>query len=571
MARRGFDARFSTAPPNLLPLGWHNFSHIGEIRGFGPRTEAGDPIPKIPAAAPDAEHQTFKFPFHGLHYGIKRFPGMMDQITSKRLEYFFRVIVTESNVFEIMRPASTETVVTNDHHNLQTKQSTSLPSSSSSDRVIIAGAGPTGLFLAYKLAKSGIKVDLVERLPDISDAPRAAGYYGATLLALKDAGLLHLAAQRGYLTRAVGWRTAVHDDGHGNKTWGRLLCNIPFDQGSPERPEMGMLLLPQPKLCELLKEQIHVLNGMQPGSVKFHFHSELSNVHDDGHGVTVTVRNPETGIERELRGSLFVGADGAKSKARQLLGIKLQGHTWPERMIAADVLLRNVDVPPLTQLHFVVHPVHFAMVIPLERPVEGETTLWRFSMATDPTDNSTEEELVREENLARLFENYMVGPRPPQYKVVSKTVYRLHQRLANRMAIGRCALVGDAAHLNNPVGALGLSTGILDCDALATAIEMILHEGGPLSLLSTYSDARRQVFQSFVSPTSTANKLRLQQEPVEADDDWLIRKMQNPTLETLHDFIQPYITVWRTDMRTLVAEQAARNEPILKANLSEAF
>jgi 2-polyprenyl-6-methoxyphenol hydroxylase-like FAD-dependent oxidoreductase len=212
---------------------------------------------------------------------------------------------------------------------------------------------------------------------------------------------------------------------------------------------MGMLLLPQPKLCELLKEKIQVLNGMQPGTVKFHFHSELSNVHDDGHGVTVSVRNPETGIERNFRGVLFVGADGAKSKARQSLGIKLQGHTWPERMIAADVLLRNVDVPPVTQAHFVVHPVHFAMVIPLERPVEGETTLWRFSMATDPTDNSTEEELLREENLATLFENYMVGPRPPQYKVVSKTVYRLHQRLANTMAIGRCALVGDAAHLNN--------------------------------------------------------------------------------------------------------------------------
>ncbi|GFF56532.1 3-(3-hydroxy-phenyl)propionate/3-hydroxycinnamic acid hydroxylase [Aspergillus udagawae] len=441
-----------------------------------------------------------------------------------------------SSVFEIktsMRPASTETVVTNDHHNLQTTNSTYLPSISSSDRVIIAGAGPTGLFLAYKLAKSGIKVDLVERLPDISDAPRAAGYYGATLLALKDAGLLHLAAQRGYLARAVGWRTAVQDDGHGNKTWGRLLCNIPFDQGSQERPEMGMLLLPQPKLCELLKEQIHVLNGMQPGSVKFHFHSELSNVHDDGHGVAVSVRNPETGIERELRGILFVGADGAKSKARQLLGIKLQGHTWPERMIAADVLLRNVDVPPLTQLHFIVHPVHFAMVIPLERPVEGETTLWRFSMATDPTDNSTEEELLREENLARLFKNYMVGHRPPQYKVVSKTVYRLHQRLANTMAIGRCAL---------PISALGLSTGILDYDALATAIKIILHEGGPLSLLSTYSDARCQVFQSFISPTSTANKLHIQQEPIAANNDWLICKMQNLTVKTLHNFIKPYIT-----------------------------
>jgi hypothetical protein len=81
MVRRGFDESFSTAPPNLLPLGRHNSSHTGEIRGPGPRTEAGDPRPKVPAPAPDSGHQTFKFPFHGPHYGIKRFPGVMDQIT----------------------------------------------------------------------------------------------------------------------------------------------------------------------------------------------------------------------------------------------------------------------------------------------------------------------------------------------------------------------------------------------------------------------------------------------------------------------------------------------------------
>lgn len=97
---------------------------------------------------------------------------------------------------------------------------------------------------------------------------------------------------------------------------------------------------------------------------------------------------------------------------------------------------------------------------------------------------------------------------------------------------------------------------------------MILHEGGPLSLLSTYSDARRQVFQSFVSPTSTANKLRIQQEPSAADDDWLMRMMQNPTVEVLHDFIKPYITIWRTDMRAVVAEQAARDEQVSAKPLS---
>ncbi|KAH7148174.1 FAD binding domain-containing protein [Dactylonectria macrodidyma] len=439
--------------------------------------------------------------------------------------------------------------------------SSSSSSSSSSYRVIIAGAGPVGLFLALKLATSGINVDLLERLPGLSAAPRAAGYYGGAVLALKDAGLLHLAAQHGYVAKALGWRAEVQDDGQGGKTWGRLLCYIPFEHGSVDRPEQGMVLLPQPELCRLMEEQIRALDGPDVGRVNFHFNTELTGVPDHRDGVTVTVRHPDTGIERTMRGTLFVGADGGKSIARDRLGIQLQGHTWPERMIAADVMLRNVDLPPLVEAHFVVHPVYFSMVIPLQPPIEGETTLWRFSMATDPTDTSSDEELLQEKNLASMFERYMVGPRPLQYEVVRKTVYRLHQRLANTMATGRCALAGDAAHLNNPVGALGLTTGILDGEALAATIKMILHEGSPLSLLGTYSDERRQVFQSFVSPTSTANKLRIQQDPAAADGDWLVRAMRNPTPTVLREFIMPYMTVWRTDMRAAVAAQVARDAP----------
>ncbi|KAJ4028885.1 hypothetical protein NW761_014867 [Fusarium oxysporum] len=423
------------------------------------------------------------------------------------------------------------------------------------DRVIIAGAGPVGLFLALKLAKFGINVDLFERQPDIDDAPRAAGYYGGAIFALKDAGLLHLAAQRGYIAKALGWRATVQDDGEGGKTWGRLLCHIPFEQGSVERPELGMLLLPQPKLCKLMKEQLQALDS--GGRVVFHFNAELTGIHDDGDGVTVTARHPETGVESSLYGSLFVGADGAKSTARDLLGIQLQGHTWSERMIAADVMVHNMDLPPVVHAHFVVHPVHFAMVIPLEEPFEGKTTLWRFSMATDPSDNSSDEELLQEKNLTRMFEHYIVGPKSSQYEVLRKTVYRLHQRLANTMATGRCALTGDAAHLNNPVGALGLTTGLLDSETLAATIKMILHEGKPLSLLNLYSDERRKVFQTFVSPTSTANKLRIQQDPTAANNDWLVRSLKKPTPAVLHEFFTPYMTVWRTDMRVVVASQEA--------------
>ncbi|KAL3471088.1 FAD-binding monooxygenase [Aspergillus californicus] len=434
--------------------------------------------------------------------------------------------------------------------------------------VIIAGAGPAGLFLAYKLAKFGINVDIVERLPRISKEPRAAGYYGAALLALKDAGLLQLAVQRGYMAKGLGWRAAVQDDGQGKKIWGNLLCYIPFGDekrngGRQQQPEHGMLLLPQPQLCELLEEQIHLLNRAcisGTGRITFHFNAELCAIHEEEDGVTVTVQHPETGIKSSLQGTLFVGADGGKSAARSLLGIKLQGHTWPERLITADVMLRNIDLPPLAPAHFVVHPVHFAMVIPLEQPVEGETTLWRFSMATHPDEALSDDELLQDEYLSNLFKLYMVAPNPsspPQYKVYRKTVYRVHQRLSNTMAKGRCALVGDAAHLTNPVGALGLATALLDSEALATAINMILRERHPLSVLSTYSDARRQVFQSFVSPTSTANKLRVQQEPAAAEDDWMVRTIKNATPSVLRDFFMPYMTVWRTDIRALVAVQEA--------------
>jgi 2-polyprenyl-6-methoxyphenol hydroxylase-like FAD-dependent oxidoreductase len=325
------------------------------------------------------------------------------------------------------------------------------------DRTIIAGAGPAGLFLAYKLAKLGINVDVVERFPDISREPRAAGYYGAALLALKDAGLLELAAHRGYMARGLGWRAAVQDDGQGGKTWGKLLCHIPFPDEPRQPLEHGMLILPQAALCELLAEQIDLLNKTcsssgTGGRVTFHFNAELCGIQDEDDGVTVTVRHPETAVESNLRGALFVGADGGKSAARSLLGIKLQGHTWPERLVAADVMLRNDNLPPAVHAHFVVHPVHFAIVVPLEQPVEGETTLWRFSMATDPEEGLSDDELLQDAYLAELFKLYMIRPcssSPPPYKVLRKTVYRLHQRLSNTMGRGRCALVGDAAHLTN--------------------------------------------------------------------------------------------------------------------------
>lgn len=108
------------------------------------------------------------------------------------------------------------------------------------------------------------------------------------------------------------------------------------------------------------------------------------------------------------------------------------------------------------------------------------------------------------------------------------------------------------------MGALGLSTGILDAEALGETLQMIIDDKEPITLLETFSHERRKVFQNFVDPTSRANKLRMQQSPEDADGDWVVRLLQNPTDELLKDFFTPYVTVWRSNMRDVVAKEKER-------------
>lgn len=310
-------------------------------------------------------------------------------------------------------------------------------------RVLIIGAGPVGLFLAYRLGKASINVDLIEQLDELSDAPRAGGYYGATCFALKDAGLLHLLAERGYVDTSLGWRTPVVEHADGVTDWGELVAHLPFENGTEEHPELGMLLLPQAKFCKLLLEQ-----ALKTGRVNVMFGSQLVGIHQEETSVTATIRDANTGMERRMLGSFLVGADGGKSTTRKLLNISLPGHTWPERLIATDVVIPNHRLPKV-QAHYVIDPINFAVIIPLAKPREGEPSLWRYTVAIDPSDNRLDEEILSEEHIEKLYEKLMVGPRPLQYKIERKAIYRIHQRLATTMSKGRCALAGDAAHLNN--------------------------------------------------------------------------------------------------------------------------
>ena len=103
---------------------------------------------------------------------------------------------------------------------------------------------------------------------------------------------------------------------------------------------------------------------------------------------------------------------------------------------------------------------------------------------------------------------------------------------------------------------MGLNTGLLDADALSEALIMILKESRSDKLLTLYSDERRKVFQSFVNPTTTENKLRLQQ-PYSKEtvrEDYFFRELQDATPETLQEKAKPYFEHWCTDIRALAGK-----------------
>jgi 2-polyprenyl-6-methoxyphenol hydroxylase-like FAD-dependent oxidoreductase len=105
---------------------------------------------------------------------------------------------------------------------------------------------------------------------------------------------------------------------------------------------------------------------------------------------------------------------------------------------------------------------------------------------------------------------------------------------------------------------MGLNTGLLDADALSEAPIMIVAESRSDELLTLYSDERRRIFQSFVDPATTANKLRMQQ-PFSTPytvryEDSFFRILQNAGPATIKGLVRPFFETWPTDMRAVARE-----------------
>ncbi|MGH7089681.1 MAG: FAD-dependent monooxygenase, partial [Stellaceae bacterium] len=226
----------------------------------------------------------------------------------------------------------------------------------------------------------------------------------------------------------------------------------------------------------------------------------VTDVEPGADDVGVVVDGP-AGEERH-RGSWLVGADGGRSAVRKACGIEFEGFTWPERFL---VLTTPFDFATrgYGPRSYFADPAEWCNLFKVA--ANGLPGLWRTVFPAEP--QLSEGEILSDEAVEARLQRFF--PAKKRYDVVHRNLYVTHQRVAERFRAGRVLLAGDAAHVNNPIGGMGLNGGLQDAANLAEKLAAVI-DGADERLLDLYDRQRRTVAVEFVQEQTIANKKRLE-------------------------------------------------------------
>ncbi len=345
------------------------------------------------------------------------------------------------------------------------------------DDVIIIGGGPTGFINALGLAQAGVRVSVLEAEQRIPDSPRAAVYFWSVLDGFERLGILAEAEAAG--VRKQDYTYLVRQSGE------RIVYSMAVLEGRTAHPYN--LHLGQHHLATIAMRHLERL-----ANATVRFGARLQRLRQDEDGVTLSV--DFGGRTEELRARWVIGADGAGSTVRRELALSFDGMTWPERFVATNVYY-DFERHGYARATFVIDDHHGAVIAVLNN--EG---LWRCTYMEDAS-------LAEESFLERLPLAYQaILPGDGRWRLERATPYRMHQRSAQRYRVGRVLLAGDAAHVTNPTGGLGLTSGLFDSYALYPALSAVILENADDAVLDRYDSVRREMFVTRISPQAIANK-----------------------------------------------------------------
>ena len=372
--------------------------------------------------------------------------------------------------------------------------------------VVIAGAGPSGSTLALVLAKNDVLVVLLEKESQLPVDLRASTFHPVSLDMLEqlDASIVADMVRMGLKVERYQYRDRKTGD---VATFDMSL--IADDTGHPYR-----LQLEQYELTQLIAAKLAEFDH-----VDMRFDHEVLSYKDEGSYVTVKVRTPAK--EEEFSGAFVIGAEGARSNIRKSAALDYLGFTYEEKFLVVSTPFPFEEVfDDFSYVNYIADPEEWCVVLRTDK-------LWRvlFPTQADDADDYVLSDAFIQERLHHLYN------KDGDYDIHHRSLYPVNQRVSETYYKGRMALVGDACHINNPLGGMGMNGGLHDAFCLGEKLVNVYRDGAPhVDEFAHYDRQRKDIAVRFVQEHTIRNKALM-----ESTDPNVQRKRQETLMKTAAD------------------------------------
>lgn len=359
--------------------------------------------------------------------------------------------------------------------------------------VAVVGAGPVGTSMALALLRAGFDVMLFEQEKQLPADPRAATLQPPTLQMLVDLGSGDEIIAKGYKAPVFQFRDRSSDDIIAEYNYGHLADETAY---------------PYAVQCEQFKvadTNAQTIESLKSGTLQLS--TEVSGFEQDSKGVTVHLSGPDGTEQRRV--DYLVGCDGGRSHVRKALGIAFEGFTYEERFLVLttphDFSKRNFQIR-----NYVLDPKQWCALFKV--PHEGPPGLWR---TVFPAPAESEIDALSDDYVRAQFQG--LDAELSLNNIVHRNIYKVNQRVAASFHSGRVFLAGDAAHVNNPLGGLGMNSGIHDALNLCEKLVAVRDRPDEAEVLfNAYSSERHGIATAYVQAQTIQNKKRLEARTPEA-------------------------------------------------------
>ena len=380
------------------------------------------------------------------------------------------------------------------------------------DHIVVIGAGPVGLCLSLALAQADLQVCLVEALGDdnfLEQVPRAGTNHPATLEMFDRLGLYQKLEPRGIIAPVFHYW---------DRREGKLIAA--FDHVHLKNDTRFPFVLQ----CERIKivEEALAMAKAHP-NIDLRLATDFIAFTQDADGVRARVKNP-AGEEETIEGSYLVSGEGARSIVRKDLGIAFEGFTYDDRTLNIEVAY-DFRQHGYAERNYISDPLEWSNLFHWKGPPDR----WRVHFPTDP--KADEIALMQPEILQAKLQAFLQTGKP--FDIVGSNLYVVHQRVAQKFRAGRAILAGDSAHVNSPIGAMGMNSGIHDAINLADKLIAIVRKEADDSVLDRYERQRRHVAVAHTQAQTIRNKrLLAEKDPAvrQRNHDELRRTADDPVL-----------------------------------------